>query len=542
MKTLTRKRIPPTRYPRTAEVDYRRALIRVYTAWFNTIIRALKESPEFIGLKEVRQDSNFNDIFDRARDRWGEESQKLASDLHRMTENVNRTSYISITGQKKAAGKSMGIDLGVGAIPFDPDIQGEIDASLRENVRLIKNLGTQSLDKIETMVTDTVRQGKLTKDLQKQLMDEYGATKRRAALIATDQVGKLNGNINRLRQKKAGVKQYTWNSMQDNRVRPEHAKRNGQVFSWDSPPPDGHPGQSIRCRCTPTPIFNDAEDFGLTPEEIAEDLAEQGLIEARQKAAVEARIKASSERKAEQTRDNRAKGAKKAAKTRAKNKLAEKAKSLGPGSQFGSPNIQPVKPDRQVKYDAINLHRQMVVHHNYQQMQLPESERTELLFAWGSNGAVIDVASGKRNGEDIVAVYFNVDSNKLNGAFVSHNHPISGGSLSGRDIQTAIELNLSSIEAIGYHNGKWFAYRIERPVNGWPDLGSNDLQKVVDVRGSALAKENFQSLVSENYSKVDRENWVRHQVIIELSDLYKLRYTVEELIEVPNAYRNFAGQ
>jgi len=175
-------------------------------------------------------------------------------------------------------------------------------------------------------------------------------------------------------------------------------------------------------------------------------------------------------------------------------------------------------------------------------MQLPESERTELLFAWGSNGAVIDVASGKRNGEDIVAVYFNVDSNKLNGAFVSHNHPISGGSLSGRDIQTAIELNLSSIEAIGYHNGKWFAYRIERPDNGWPDLGSNDLQKVVDVRGSALAKENFQSLVSENYSKVDRENWVRHQVIIELSDLYKLRYTVEELIEVPNAYRNFAGQ
>jgi len=280
----------------------------------------------------------------------------------------------------------------------------------------------------------------------------------------------------------------------------------------------------------------------VDPEEIAEDLAEQGLIEARQKAAIEERLKISAQAKAEKTQANQAKGAKKAAKTRAKNKLAEKAKSFGPGSQFGSPNIQPVKPDRQVKYDAINLHRQMVLHHNYQQMQLPESERTELLFAWGSNGAVIDVASGKRNGEDIVAVYFNVDSNKLNGAFVSHNHPISGGSLSGRDIQTAIELNLSSIEAIGYHNGKWFAYRIERPDNWWPDLGSNDLQKVVDVRGSALAKENFQSLVSENYSKVDRENWVRHQVIIELSDLYKLRYTVEELIEVPNAYRNFAGQ
>lgn len=331
---MTRKRIPPTRYPRTAEVDYRRALIRVYTAWFNTVIRALKESPEFSGLKEARQDANFDDLFDRARDRWDEEAGKLAPDLRRMTENVNRASFLSITEQKKAAGKNMGIDLGVGAIPFDPDIQGEIDASLRENVRLIKSLGGQSLDKIETMVTDTVRQGKLTKELRNQLMEEYKITKRRAALIATDQVGKLNGNINRLRQKKAGVKRYEWNSAQDARVRPEHAKRNGQIYSWDSPPADGHPGQPIRCRCTATPILNDAEDFGLTPEEIAEDLAEQGLIESRQKAAIEARLKASAQSKAAKTKLNQVKGAVKAAKTRARAKTALKV-AAGAASAAG---------------------------------------------------------------------------------------------------------------------------------------------------------------------------------------------------------------
>ena len=337
------RKIPLTRYPNGAERDYYKALIRAYTALYNDLIDSLNNLPNLSGLKRARLDADTDSLFDQARQRWGQEAESLKPEIQRMANAVNRTAFLSITEQKRAAGKSMGIDLGVGAIPFDPDIQGEIDASLRENVRLIKSLGNQSLDKIETLVTDTVRQGTLTKELRNQLIEEYGITKRRAALIATDQVGKLNGNINRLRQKKAGVKRYKWSSMQDRRVRPEHAKRNGQIYSWDSPPPDGHPGQPIRCRCTASPVFDDAEDFGLTPEEIAEDLAEQGLIEARQKAAIEARLKTSAQAKAEKTQANRAKGAKKAAKTRAKNIKAKEPKVLVSGGSGGQPP-EPPKP------------------------------------------------------------------------------------------------------------------------------------------------------------------------------------------------------
>jgi len=43
---------------------------------------------------------------------------------------------------------------------------------------------------------------------------------------------------------------YTWHTVGDGNVRPSHAERNGKVYSWDSPPDDGHPGEAYNCRCT----------------------------------------------------------------------------------------------------------------------------------------------------------------------------------------------------------------------------------------------------------------------------------------------------
>lgn len=43
---------------------------------------------------------------------------------------------------------------------------------------------------------------------------------------------------------------YIWRTRHDRRVRPEHAAREGHVFSWDNPPWDGHPGTQNGCRCS----------------------------------------------------------------------------------------------------------------------------------------------------------------------------------------------------------------------------------------------------------------------------------------------------
>lgn len=44
--------------------------------------------------------------------------------------------------------------------------------------------------------------------------------------------------------------QYIWRTQHDNKVRPSHAANEGQVFSWNDPPPlTGNPGDEQGCRC-----------------------------------------------------------------------------------------------------------------------------------------------------------------------------------------------------------------------------------------------------------------------------------------------------
>lgn len=42
---------------------------------------------------------------------------------------------------------------------------------------------------------------------------------------------------------------YVWETQQDERVRDEHANRQGDVFKWSNPPAGGNPGSDYGCRC-----------------------------------------------------------------------------------------------------------------------------------------------------------------------------------------------------------------------------------------------------------------------------------------------------
>lgn len=48
---------------------------------------------------------------------------------------------------------------------------------------------------------------------------------------------------------------YIWRTRGDNKVRAAHAANNGRIFSWDNPPPTGHPGEDYECRCTAEPYY-----------------------------------------------------------------------------------------------------------------------------------------------------------------------------------------------------------------------------------------------------------------------------------------------
>lgn len=155
--------------------------------------------------------------------------------------------------------------LGVDPITTEPWLNPLLDDAVAANVALIRTIPTRYFDDLEQLVRRSVRAGRrheeLAEEIRTRFMSSAGedltkATKR-AELIARDQTAKLTSDLARVRQERLGVSRYRWRTSLDERVREEHAAREGVIFSWDDPPPDGHPGEPIMCRCSAEPVLDD---------------------------------------------------------------------------------------------------------------------------------------------------------------------------------------------------------------------------------------------------------------------------------------------
>lgn len=93
----------------------------------------------------------------------------------------------------------------------------------------------------------------------------FGTVEGRTAVIARDQIGKLNGRLTELRHRAMGVTSYRWRHSADSRVRPSHRRREGRLFSWNRPPSGGHPGEPVQCRCSAEAVV-DIETAIRSPE------------------------------------------------------------------------------------------------------------------------------------------------------------------------------------------------------------------------------------------------------------------------------------
>lgn len=149
--------------------------------------------------------------------------------------------------------------LGVDLTPFfrGADIQDEIDTQIAANVSLIKSIPSQYTDKLEALVMNALQTGQTNEELAQEIKKLGHSTDYRARSIASDQMGKINGAINKKRQESLGVETYDWQDSNDDRVRPLCASHHGKTFRWDTPPKGGHPGQKIGCRCTALPNYED---------------------------------------------------------------------------------------------------------------------------------------------------------------------------------------------------------------------------------------------------------------------------------------------
>lgn len=173
--------------------------------------------------------------------------------------NIGDSIRSAIDGNwQKAINQAIGVNV---ALP-GTDMSANIDAWAEENTALITNLTQSYLSKITTAVNSGFRDGLSWRDISKNIRAETGVAKRRADLIARDQVATMNMQVTKQRAADLDIKQFVWRTMEDQRVRgnpsgrypkanPSHYARNGKTYNWSdgAGARDTFPGKAINCRC-----------------------------------------------------------------------------------------------------------------------------------------------------------------------------------------------------------------------------------------------------------------------------------------------------
>lgn len=183
--------------------------------------------------------------------------QAFISSLGQRVHDLARRADVSIMAAYEAEerryrrrlGQSIKARYGVDAenLMSAADVRDQVQVSVQSASALVRGLGEDSVKRLEFTVLDSARKGESTTSLSERIRKELNIVRSRARLIARDQAASLNSTLAKTRQEQFGIDSYIWQTAMDERVRHEHAKREGKVFNWDDPPNDGHPGEPINC-------------------------------------------------------------------------------------------------------------------------------------------------------------------------------------------------------------------------------------------------------------------------------------------------------
>jgi len=136
-----------------------------------------------------------------------------------------------------------------------PVVRDAFEASLFENVSLIKSIPEQYFKQVEGVVMRSYTAGRDLETMVKELRALYPKAQDRAELIARDQSNKANAVVNRARQMELGLTKAIWlHSHAGKHPRPSHVAANGKEYEIaQGCYIDGsfiNPGEMINCRCS----------------------------------------------------------------------------------------------------------------------------------------------------------------------------------------------------------------------------------------------------------------------------------------------------
>lgn len=271
VKKLT-KNVPVTRYPRKIENNYATIINRYVYSWerkakefVNTHLR-----PYVIGGVSTLNDDDKHE--DKGKKHYGKAwNDLIAAYLSQLNIDIQKQfnpeltysnvyRFVAAVNQFELANVKVQVGaIGVNPIANNADIQSMLNFKIKQNVALIKSLNGKYASDLEKDIYRILEEGGGVSALTEAIVKRTGMTIKHAKLIATDQTGKILGQLNAYRSTKAGAKYYIWQSMEDNRVRPAHQELDQTMQKYnDAGSGDGGlmPGEPINCRCVAIPVFD----------------------------------------------------------------------------------------------------------------------------------------------------------------------------------------------------------------------------------------------------------------------------------------------
>ncbi|MHB1952460.1 MAG: phage head morphogenesis protein [Sulfobacillus sp.] len=135
-----------------------------------------------------------------------------------------------------------------------PAMHDAFEASLAENVGLIRSIASEYLQQVEGIVMRNYLAGRNVRSMAKEIHARFGVSSNRAMLISRDQSNKANAIVQRARQKELKIEEAIWlHSHAGKTPRPAHVKMNGKRYKvdkgmWDSDERAWiFPGELISC-------------------------------------------------------------------------------------------------------------------------------------------------------------------------------------------------------------------------------------------------------------------------------------------------------
>ena len=251
-------KLPPIEAPPAAVASYTAALVALNRELDAAIVRELapldvrvdaadRDAPSYTPAQVARVRSRLLGFVERL----------IASQgLARVVGTVAERTVTRTRSQWFAQVKALGIDLST-----DVDTAAAIKVFRRENVKLIRSMLTYKVQQVHRVLREA-GSGTRVETIAKRIRETTDASPAKAALLARDQVLKLNAQVAADRHKAAGITEYVWRSSRDERVRKRHKQLDGTRQKYAEPPVvdertgrRANPGEDYCCRCTAEPVI-----------------------------------------------------------------------------------------------------------------------------------------------------------------------------------------------------------------------------------------------------------------------------------------------